>query len=274
MGIKPRVLAVGAHPDDVEFGMAGTLILLRDAGYEPHVMTMTRGDCGTARDEPGKIMQTRRREAAEAAALIGATYHPGLVKDLEVSYRTDLLRMATARVREINPHIMLVPSYEDYMEEHSETARVIVTAAFCKGMRNFFTEPSLPAVGGDTYIYHAQPHGLRDRMNRYHPPETFVRIDSVIKMKEEMLRRHKSQKAWLDVSQGMDSYLTIMRGYSAEVARWTGKRSWKYAEGFQRHCHLGFAAEEKDPLREILAKYVYANPAYKKLVGRPGAAGR
>ena len=268
---KPRVLAVGAHPDDVEFGMAGTLALLREAGYEPHIMTMTKGDCGTAGLEPDEIMGIRAQEAADAAALIGATYHPGLVRDLEVSYRMDLLRPATARIREINPHIMLVPSYDDYMEEHSETARVIVTAAFCKGMRNLFSDPARDPVCGDTYIYHAQPHGLRDRMNRYCPPELFVRIDSVIDVKENMLRCHKSQKEWLDVSQGMDAYLTTMRNLSSRVAGWTGKRSWKYAEGFRRHCHLGFAAEEKDPLREVLAKYVYASPAYKRLLKEPRA---
>ncbi len=274
MADKPRVLAVGAHPDDVEFGMAGTLILLRDAGYEPHIMTLAKGDCGTATLDPDEVMGLRAQEAADAAALIGATYHPGLIKDLEVSYRMDLLRPATARIREINPIIMLVPSYDDYMEEHIETARMMVTAAFCKGMRNLFTDPQRDPVGGDTTIYHAQPHGLRDRLNRYCPPETFVRIDSVIGLKENMLRCHRSQKDWLDVSQGMDAYLVTMRNLSAEVARWTGKRSWKYAEGFQRHCHLGFATEEKDPLREALAKYTYANPAYKKLLRKPKYPGR
>jgi LmbE family N-acetylglucosaminyl deacetylase len=269
MNEKRRALAVGAHPDDVEFGMAGTLALLRDAGYEPHIMTLANGSCGTAQYDEETIIKMRAKESAEAAAVIGATYHPGLVKDLEVYYKSDVLRMACARVREVNPHIMLVPSYDDYMEDHSEAARVMVMAAFCKGMRNFQTIPPRPPVPGDTFIYHAQPHGLRDRMNRYHPPETYVRIDSVIDLKEEMLRCHRSQKDWLDVSQGMDAYLTTMRELCAEVARWTGRRGWKYAEGFQRHCHLGFSTEEKDPLREILSKYVCAHPDYGKLLRKP-----
>ena len=45
--------------------------------------------------------------------------------------------------------------------------------------------------------------------------------------------------------------------------------NWKYAEGFQRHCHLGFAEKEKDPLREILKRYVRVNPNYEKLLRRP-----
>jgi len=269
MSDKRTVLAVGAHPDDVEFGMAGTLILLRDAGFEPHIMTLANGSCGTAQYDEKTIIRIRRGEATRAAALIGAIYHPGLVNDLEIFYCSELTRRACAVVRKINPYITLLPSYDDYMEDHMETARVMVTAVFCKGMRNYFTIPRRKPVFGDAYVYHALPHGLRDGMNRRHEPETYVCIDSVIDLKEQMLRCHKSQKHWLDVSQGMDSYLKIMREMNAEVARWSKQRGWKYAEGFRRHCHIGFSAEDKDPLREILRPYVCANPNYAKFLTSP-----
>jgi N-acetylglucosamine malate deacetylase 1 len=268
MAEKPRALAVGAHPDDVEFGMAGTLILLRDAGYDPHIMTIGNGSCGTAQYDEDTIIRMRTKEAAEAAALMGASFHPGIVKDLEVYYNSPVLRMACARIREINPQIMLIPSHDDYMEDHSEGARVMVMAAFCKGMRNFETIPHRDPVFGDTYIYHAQPHGLRDRMNRYHPPEVYVNIESTVDVKEAMLRCHRSQKDWLDISQGMDAYLTIMRQFGAEVARWSG-RGWKYAEGFSRHCHIGFAAQERDILSEVLGDKVHVNPDYAKTLNKP-----
>ena len=180
MAEKCRVLAVGAHPDDVEFGMAGTLILLRDAGFEPHIMTICQGDCGTAEMDAETAIRVRREESTKAAELIGATYHPGLVHDLDVHYHNSLTRLVCGRIRQINPYIMLIPSYNDYMEDHSESARVLVMAAFCKCMRNYPCLPPMDPVFGDTYIYHAQPHGLRDAMNRYHPPELFVRIDSVV----------------------------------------------------------------------------------------------
>jgi len=154
------------------------------------------------------------------------------------------------------------------MEDHSECARVMVMAAFCKGTRKFEIIPPRPPVTGDTYMYHAQPHGLRDAMNRYHPPETFVNVESVIAVKEQMLRCHASQKNWLDVSQGMDAYLEGMRQMCGEVARWAGP-GWRYAEGFQRHCDIGFAAEERHPLSELLAEYAYGNPDYEKLLNKP-----
>ena len=269
MSDKPIALAVGAHPDDIEFGMAGTLMLLGDAGYDMHIMTLANGSCGTAEYDEDDIIRIRGAESERAAALIGATYHHGLVKDLEIYYNSEVLRKACAKMREINPRIMLIPSYADYMEDHSECARVMVMAAFCKGMRNFETTPHVDPVFGDAAIYHAQPHGLRDAMNHYHPPETTVNIGSKMDLKEDMLRTHESQKNWLDVSQGMDAYLKIMRELCAEVARWTGQ-GWDYAEGFQRHCHIGFSATETDPLREILADHVHANPDYEKLLHKPG----
>jgi len=269
MAEKRRVLAVGAHPDDVEFGMAGTLILLRDAGFEPHIMTVANGSCGTAEYDEPTIIEIRGKESTRAAGLIGAVYHPGVVNDVEVFYNSEVSRKVCARIREINPCIMLIPAYDDYMEDHSEAARVLVMAAFCKGMRNYFSIPPVDPVFGDTYIYHALPHGLRDGMNRYHTPETYVNVGSAVDVKEEMLRCHESQKNWLDVSQGLDAYLTTMRELCGEVARWTGQ-GWDYAEAFSRHCHLGFAEKEADPLREILKDYVYANPNYEKTLNRPG----
>jgi N-acetylglucosamine malate deacetylase 1 len=269
MAEKKTVLAVGAHPDDVEFGMAGTLMLLRDAGFEPHILTFCNGSCGTAEYDEATIIRIRREEAANAAKLMGAIYHPGLVFDLEVFYNHDCMRKACAIVREVNPYIMLVPSFNDYMEDHTETARVMVMGAFCKGMRNFASIPPLAPVFGDTFLYHALPHGLRDAMNRTHLPETFVKIDSTIDAKENMLRCHASQKNWLDVSQGMDSYLKIMRELNGKIARWSKQPGWEFAEGFRRHCHIGFSAEEKDPLREILKKYIHVNPDYEKTLNRP-----
>ena len=131
------VLAVGAHPDDVEFMMAGTVILLKEAGYEPHIFTVGNGSCGTAEYSREEIIQMRGEEAATAAGVTGATYHPGLVDDIKIYYEESLLARVSAVVREVNPEIILAPSPEDYMEDHQNTCRLIVTAAFV-----FLTEDS------------------------------------------------------------------------------------------------------------------------------------
>src|SRR2546423_11076479 len=69
-----RVLALHAHPDDVEFQCAGTLVLLREAGCPVTIATMTPGDCGSAEQDAEAIAAIRRAEALASAALIGADY--------------------------------------------------------------------------------------------------------------------------------------------------------------------------------------------------------
>ena len=252
---EKAVLAVGAHPDDVEFMMAGTLILLKEAGYKPHIFTVANGSCGTAEYSREEIIRMRGEEAADAARVIRAIYHPGRVDDIKVYYNEDLLAHVSAVVRGVNPEIILAPSPEDYMEDHQNTCRLIVTAAFCKGMRNFETEPSLPAVTGDTFLYHALPYGLHDGMRRRIVPGEFVNISDVIDTKQEMLACHKSQQAWLDTSQGMNQYLQTMRDMSAEVGEMSGQ-GWEYAEGWRQHSHLGFSEADADRLKEVLGDKV------------------
>src|SRR5204862_897936 len=84
---KDVVLSILAHPDDAEFLCAGTLIrLARDKGWQVHIASMTPGDCGSAELPPEEISRVRRAEGAQAAALIGASYHCLEERDLLVTY--------------------------------------------------------------------------------------------------------------------------------------------------------------------------------------------
>lgn len=136
------------------------------------------------------------------------------------------------------------------------TCRIGVTAAFCRGIPNFPTDPPREPTYQDVVLYHALPYGLRDGLRRRIVPDFYVDITSVIYDKEQMLACHESQKRWLDESQGLDSYLHKMREMSEEVAAMAGKG--RYAEGRRRHYHFGFSAAETDPLMEILAEFCSA----------------
>ena len=262
------VLALGCHPDDIEFMMAGTLFLLKEAGCGLHYMNLANGSCGTTEFSAEEIVRIRSQEAQTAAQLLGAEYHASLATDLEVLYDQPLIRKVTAVVREVKPDILLLPSPEDYMEDHMNTCRIGVTAAFCRGMRNYATDPPREPTFQDVVLYHALPYGLRDGMRRRIRPELVVDITSVMDMKEQMLACHQSQKRWLDESQGLDSYLITMREMSAEVARMygpaprnpphgakgakTSSGAFAFAEGWRRHSHLGYSEREIDLLNEVL----------------------
>jgi len=134
-----RVFAVAAHPDDIEFLMAGTLILMRRAGCEVHYLCIANGSCGTAELERDEIVRIRQGEARAAAESIGAVYHESLVDDLEIFYEKGLLARVAALVRKVSPDVLLTHSPVDYMEDHQNAARLAVTAilrAFSVTARN------------------------------------------------------------------------------------------------------------------------------------------
>ena len=244
------VLAMGCHPDDIEFLMAGTLLHLKDRGCDVHYMITASGDLGSLRYGREELARIRREEARAAAAFLGAHFHDSITGDLQVFYAEPLISRVAAVVREVRPDIMLVMSPQDYMEDHMNTCRIGVTAAFAKGVPNYVTDPPREAYQGDVTLYHALPHGLRDGLGTEIAADFFIDITAVIDRKQEMLALHKSQQDWLGASQGMNSYLATMRDMAAEVGSRCG--SYQFAEGFRRHSHLGFSAVPMDPLGDIL----------------------
>jgi LmbE family N-acetylglucosaminyl deacetylase len=263
---NPVALAVAAHPDDIEFLMAGTLLLLCRAGWEIHYLNLASGNCGSALTGPAETRRIRRREAQDAARLLGARWHPSLVDDAEIFYEDRLLRRVAAVVREIRPRVLLTHSPQDYMEDHMNASRVAVTAAFVRAMPNYHTRPARRPYGGDCTIYHAMPHGLRDGLRRRMVPGAFVNVASVREAKRAALAAHRSQKAWLDATQGMDSYLDAMEDMARAVGRMS--RRFTHAEGWRRHSHLGFCAETADPLRDALGRDYLLNRAYERALER------
>ncbi len=264
---NPAALAIVAHPDDIEFSMAGTLLLLRQSGFEIHYMTVASGSCGSAQHSAATVRRIRRREAQEAAKLLGAQYHSSLTDDLEIFYDLRTLRRLAAVIRAVRPTIVLTHSPQDYMEDHTNTCRLAVTATFARGMPNFKTVPARATIDGDVTLYHAMPHGLRDGLRQPITPDLLVDTTSVHATKRAALSVHQSQKAWLDVSQGMDSYLKVMDEMSLAVGTLSGR--FRHAEGWRRHLHLGLSAREIDPLRETLGKKCRAHPAFERRSGRP-----
>lgn len=250
---KLTVLALAAHPDDIEFMMAGTLLRLKQAGADIHMWNLANGSCGSVVYNREETIHLRRQEAEASARIAGAQFHPPLVDDLEIFYTQALLRRICAKIRTVKPGILLLPSPQDYMEDHMITARLGVSAAFYRNMSNYQTDPPTPSWEGNMVLYHALPQGLHDGLRNRIIADQYVDIGSILPKKRAMLAEHRSQKEWLDASQGMDSYLTEMENIAAEVGVMSGK--YQYAEGWRRHNHLGYHADkDADPLTAMLAQ--------------------
>jgi LmbE family N-acetylglucosaminyl deacetylase len=262
----PAVLAIGAHPDDIEFLMAGTLILLKNAGWDLHYTNIANGNCGTENEESEQIIAVRRQESLDACKLMGARYYESITNDLEIYHTTEVVAKVVAVVRRVCPRILLLMSPTDYMEDHMNACRIGVTAAFARGMRNARCDPPVRPISDDVTVYHAQPIGLRDPLRRSVRAGQYVDIGSVMDTKRKMLAAHRSQKEWLDVSQGLDSYLDTMETLSRQVGEMSGV--FEYAEGWRRHLNLGFSASEQDPLSEILGDRCVIDKRYEGSLDR------
>ena len=251
------VLAVVAHPDDIEFMMAGTLLLLRQAGAKIHMWNLANGCCGSVKYAKKKIIAIRAREGKAAAQLAEAVYHPAFFDDMGIFYDASSLARIGSLLRKIAPQIVLTHFLHDYMEDHQNTCRLVVSGMFARGMRNFKTKPAYPTYDTPVAIYHALPHGLKDGLGQSIKPSFFVDIESVLQTKRKMLACHRSQKEWLDTSQGMNAYLNEMEFLSRKVGGMSG--CYRFAEGWSQHSHLGFAPLGFNPLKELLKqKYHYS----------------
>lgn len=256
------VLAIAAHPDDIEFVMAGTMMQLRAAGWELHYFNIANGCCGSTSIDRSTCAAVRLEEAREAASLLDAKFYPPICDDLEIFYTADLHRQVAAVVRQAKPSIVLTHSMVDYMEDHQNAARLAIGAAFVRAMPNFVTQPSYTTYDAPVAIYHAQPHGNRDPMGQVIRPSHFVDVTEFLARKRQCLAAHRSQDQWLDTTQGISSYLETMEQLNAEVgsfSRVTQHRGFTYAEGWRKHLHLGLADANFDPLASALAEKCILN---------------
>jgi LmbE family N-acetylglucosaminyl deacetylase len=246
----PAALAIFAHPDDIEFRAAGTLLLLARRGWTIHCCNLSSGNMGSSVMSAARTAAVRRREAQASAKLMGATWHPPIGDDVLLFYHERAIRQVCALVRRVQPAILLTHPPLDYMEDHTTACRLAVTGAFARGIPNFRSLPVRKPTLAPLTIYHAMPHGLCDPLRREWKPELWINTAAVQRERLAALACHKSQHAWLGATQGMNSYLAS----AADEARELGRRSKKFthAEGWTRHLHLGFGAAADDPLGAAL----------------------
>ena len=258
----PTAFAIAAHPDDIEFVMAGTLLLLGAAGWELHYMNLSTGNLGSTTMAPARTARVRRREAQAAAKQLGAAWHAPICNDMAIFYEDRALRRLCGVIRKVAPDVILTHSPQDYMEDHMNTCRLAVSAAFVRSMPGYRTAPARQPIEKPVTIYHASPHGARDGLRRLVPPGAFVNTTSVQDRKRAALECHVSQRDFLDTTQGMSSYVKTMDDLSRMLGRMSGR--FRHAEGWRRHLHWGFCDRDADPLRQAFGRRFLISRRYEQ----------
>lgn len=244
------VLAFGCHPDDVEFTCAGTLALLRNAGWNVHIATVAGGECGSVELPRERIREIRLKESAASAAVLGGEFTWAGGEDLELEFSHELRSNVVDVIRKANPDVVITQPPIDYMNDHEETSRLVRFACFGAPMPNV-PSPTYAHIDHVPYLYYTDAMDSVDIFGRPVPVGFHVDVTTVMDVKEEMLACHASQREWLRKHHGIDEYIEDMRHQSAE----RGKRSGvEHAEAFVQH--LGHGHPHDNIIAEELMDYV------------------
>lgn len=229
--VRQVALTFLAHPDDAEILCAGTLIRLRDAGWEVHIATATPGDCGTMDRNRWDISSVRTQEAAKAAAIIGATYHCIDERDGMVVYDKPSIQKTVDLFRRVAPSLVFTHAPRDYMLDHEQASMLARGASFMYGAPNISTHPR-HAESHVPYLYYCDPVEGTDPLGNPVTPTTLIDISKQIETKAQMLAAHASQREWLRAHHGMDEYIDSMKRHGQLRGKALGVA---YAEGFVQH---------------------------------------
>ena len=229
--MRKIALSFLAHPDDAEILCAGTLIRLREAGWEVHIATATPGDCGTMDRDRWDISSLRTQEAAAAGKMIGATYHCIDERDGMVVYDKPAIQKTVDLFRRVAPSLVFAHAPRDYMMDHEEASKLARAASFIYGAPNISNFPRHPD-SRVPYLYYCDPVGGVDPLGNPVTPTTIIDISRQIEQKSKMLAAHASQREWLRAHHGMDEYLESMKRMGAARGKEMGV---SYAEGFVQH---------------------------------------
>jgi len=228
-----HILAIHAHPDDIEILAGGTLGILAEKGHRITLVTMTAGDCGSAEHGPEEISAIRRQEAADAAAMIGAAYLCAEFRDLAI-FNDDISRRRVVElIRSIRPDLILTSAPTDYHCDHEATSVLVRDACFAVSAPNYKTGVAA-AMDAIPHLYYCDSVEGRDRDGHPVRPEFAVDVEAHFDKKRDMLAAHASQRNWLMKQHGMDDYLRTMEEWTHYRGQCQGV---KYAEGFRQYKH-------------------------------------
>ncbi len=177
--MRQDVLAFGAHPDDVELTIGGTVLSLLNQGYGVGIVDMTRGEMGT-RGTP----EVRATEAAEAARRLGVSVRRNLGLPDGNVVLNQASRDAVIRVlREYRPSVVLAPIDRDLHPDHAWTGRIVREAAFLAGLVRWDTgqAPHRPRT-----VLGYVTHTTED-------PDLVVDVSAFMRQKKEACLAYESQ---------------------------------------------------------------------------------
>ena len=234
--MKLDILAIGAHPDDVELGCSGTILTEIRNGKKVGVADLTQGELGTR-----GTAETRSQEAAEASRILGLSARENLKMPDGFFQNSPENQMKLIRmIRKYQPEIVLANAPEDRHPDHGRAAKLIADAAFFAGLRKIETtgDDGLPQEAWrPKYVFHY----IQDR---YLEPSFVVDISDVFEERMKAIAAYTTQFYNKDMEDDdtPQSYISTPLFFESVIARarMMGKRiGVKFGEGFVTEKAIG-----------------------------------
>jgi bacillithiol biosynthesis deacetylase BshB1 len=233
--MKLDILAIGAHPDDVELGCSGAIINEIKNGKKVGVLDLTQGELGSRGD-----VETRYQEAARAAMIMGVHVRENL-KMADGFFKNDEehQRKLITAFRKYRPEIVLANSQDDRHPDHGKAANLIADACFLAGLKKIESKDEsgkLQEAWRPKYVFHY----IQDR---YHEPDLIVDITGVFDQRMEAIKAYTTQFYNPETEQdGPQTYISTPEFLESVVARarMIGKKiGVKYGEGYNTEKRIG-----------------------------------
>lgn len=216
-----NVLAIGAHPDDIEILCAGTVARYAKQGHKVFMCHLCNGNKGSATHTSEEIAKIRRQEALDSAKIIGATSICGDIADGAVVMDLALRGRVIDIIRQADPDLIITHAPGDYHSDHINTSKLVFEAAYLANLKLW--ESEYKASTKLPFLYYMDTlAGINFN------PQEYVDITDTIDTKIEMMLKMQSQLGWLKDMHDCDAPEFIrsvakFRGFQAAVP---------YAEAF------------------------------------------
>ena len=220
-----RVIAVGAHPDDIEMYCSGALLACKARGDEVSICCMTNGDKGAYDMTCEELAAIRQKEAQAAAEIIGAELMFLGLPDGELFVCEQHRAPLIDAIRLARPDMIITHNPEDYHPDHANTSELVFTASFLASAPNVPGTQPLPGHGLVPPVFYMDtPIGMGFL------PTEYVDITEHWEAKQEIILCHQSQVEWIREHDNLDLVDMAM-----VMARFRGAQCGaQYAEGYRQ----------------------------------------
>lgn len=210
-----KILAIGAHPDDLELLCGGTLALYSKIGHEVFMCHVCDGNKGSLVYSSEELVKIRRNEAIESAKLIGAKSIWGGMSDGEVILDLDSRVKVIDILRQANPDVVITHHPKDYHSDHINVSRLVFEATYLASLKLWKT--SYPRSDKIPILYYMDTLAGVNFI-----PIEYVDISKTIDVKVEMMLKMKSQLEWLKKMHNTDAEefiktVATFRGFQSGV---------------------------------------------------------